>query len=448
MRKDEILDRLARRGNVAQFVGFKPTAANPLATYSRITGRAPNEASDDHRDAVAALLSASPDHSVNVRSYSPDDPRSREFVYGLKDVRSAVEAVERLSNQGLHTIVNETVDIHDGGVSGVIQGGTIEFAPDDTPRCVEKTGTVAIETKTGLDILETVYGFRPELIPVTGERTEFSIHPRPRGWRRSHTLLWEQEEGVEEPETPTPSWPNRFSRVIGDKAFGLMVAHLTGLPVPRTLVIGRRLRPFVFGAATGSNEVWTRTCPREAQPGLYTTVKGWTDPFTLLSREDPDGVIASVLSQDAVPAMYSGAAITSATGELVVEGKRGEGDRLMLGVDLPEPLPAAVYDRVVVANTMLLRRLGAVRFEWVDDGAQLWVVQLHVGATSTVGRVVVPGEAAQWQDFEAGRGLAALREFLTALPEGNGILVRGGAGVTSHVADVLRKAGVPARLSD
>lgn len=448
MRKDEILDRLARRGNVAQFVGFKPTAANPRATFSRIAGREPNEAPADHREAVTALLSASSDHSVNVRSYSPDDPRSREFVYGLRDVRSAVEALERLSAEGLHTIVNETIDIHDGGVSGVVQGSTLEFAPDDTPRCVEKTGTVAIESNAGLDLLETVYGFRPELTPVAGERTEFSIHPRPRGWRRSHTLLWEHEEGVEEPETPVPSWPNRFSRVIGDKAFGLLVAHQIGLPVPRTLVIGRRLAPFAFGTATGSHEVWTRTCPCEAQPGLYTTAKGWTDPFALLSREDPHGVIASVLRQDAVPAIHSGAAITSATGELVVEGKLGEGDRLMLGVDLPEPLPADVHSRVAAANSLLLRRLGAVRFEWVDDGARLWVVQLHVGATCTVGRVVVPGEATQWLEFEAGRGLPALREFLIALPEGNGIIVQGGAGVTSHVADVLRKAGVPARLAD
>ena len=71
--------------------------------------------------------------------------------------------------------------------------------------------------------------------------------------------------------------PNRFSRMIGDKAFGLLMADRLGVAVPRTLVIGRRVAPFEFGQATGSAEVWLRTCPYEPHPGLYTTMQGWTE---------------------------------------------------------------------------------------------------------------------------------------------------------------------------
>jgi hypothetical protein len=391
----------------------------------------------------------SADGSVNVRSFSPDDPRSREFVYGLTDPAAAIAAIERLSAEGLHTIANETIDISDGGVSGVLQGGTIEFAPDDTPRCVEKPGAVSMSAQAGLSMLKTVYGFSPSLMPEPAVRTEFSIHPRPCGWRRSHTLLWEREEDAVEPLTQQPRWPNNFSRLIGDKAYGLLIAAELGMSVPKTLVIGRRLAPFSFGQPTGSHEFWTRTCPREPQPGYYTTVKGWIDPFALLMQEDPDAsAIASVLCQNAVPAEHSGAAIVMADGTLTVEGTSGAGDGFMLGSDLPEDLPSATLTRVREAYERLQTKLGAVRFEWVDDGKKLWIVQLHVGATGTSGKTVVAGDAERWVTFDSGRGLRDLRETLINLPAGAGILVTGGAGLTSHVADVLRKAGRPSRLAD
>ena len=49
-------------------------------------------------------------------------------------------------------------------------------------------------------------------------------------------------------------WPNRFSRFIGDKVFGLLVADLIGLDVPRATVLARRIGPFVFGRRTGSRD--------------------------------------------------------------------------------------------------------------------------------------------------------------------------------------------------
>ena len=324
LHKDEILDRLARRGNVAQFVSFRPNeASQPVQGFLRIAGHEPNELFVNPGEAIDALLTASGDSKVNVRSYLPNDARSREFVYGIDTVDAALAVVQRLTSEGLHTIVNETIDISDGGVSGVVQGNTIEFAPDDTPRCVEKPGVASLPFQHGLELLRTVYRLEPDLQALEDERTEFSIHPKPRGWRHSHTIIWEHETGISLAGSPAMHWPNRFSRMIGDKAFGLLMADRLGIAVPRTLVIGRRVAPFEFGQATGSAEVWTRTCPYEPHPGLYTTMKGWTDPFTLLQAEDPDGkVVASVLRQDAVTAGHSGATIVGADGSLAIEGRR------------------------------------------------------------------------------------------------------------------------------
>lgn len=448
LHKDAVLDNLARRGNVAQFVAFRPDARNPRQSFCRIAGHEPNELFLDPRHAVDALLAASSEGRVNVRSYLPDEPRSREFVYGLATVDEAMAVLQRLTSEGLHTIVNETVDVSDGGVSGVVQGETIEFAPDDTPRCVEKPGVVSLPFGYGVALLNTVYGFTPELEAHAGERTEFSIHPRPRGWKHKHTLIWEHETDIESATSAHMRWPNRFSRMIGDKAFGLLMADRLGVTVPRTLVIARRLAPFTFGRATGSAQIWTRTCPTEPHPGLFTTVKGWTDPFALLQSEDPDGKkLASVLRQDAVNAGHSGAAIVNANSELVIEGRRGEGDRLMLGLDKPEELPTNVVDEVRSVHRRLSATLGPVRFEWVHDGACAWVVQLHLGATSSAGSILVPGEADKWIRFGIDQGLAALRRTLDDLPEGTGLVLVGEVGLTSHVADLVRKAGAPARMA-
>ncbi|MFT4133124.1 hypothetical protein [Labrys sp. (in: a-proteobacteria)] len=447
IRKDRSLDRLAETGNVAQFISFSPDGTGTRQEFSRVAGHTPNDPFLSERLALETLLMRSPEASINLRSFSPDDPRSREFVYGITNVDDAVSVLDRLSGDGLFVIANETVDVKDGGVSGVAQGGVIEFSPDDTPRCVEKDGVASLPLHLGLSMLETVYGFRPELGETRGVRIEFSVHPRPRGWRHTHTLLWEHEEIGLEQHQPALIWPNNFSRHLGDKAYGLLMAHLVGLPTPRTTVIGRRVAPFSFGLATASREVWTRTCPREPEPGLYTTVKGWIDPFTLLAEEDKTGdAIRSVLCQAAVPARYSGAAIVTGDGSLAVEGREGEGDLFMLGVKAPELLPALIVDSVKATNRRLEDALGPVRFEWVHDGDRVWIVQLHLGATRSTSKVLVPGDAEDWVRFDARDGLEKLRAALRTLHPGAGLALVGNVGLTSHIADVVRKAGRPARI--
>jgi hypothetical protein len=171
------------------------------------------------------------------------------------------------------------------------------------------------------------------------------------------------------------------------------------------------------------------------------------DPYRLLAKEDPEGnSILSVLCQAAVPAQYSGAAIVDANGALLVEGRSGEGARFMLGLEAPEELPAEVIDSVRTVHSQLFNQLGANSFEWVHDGERTWVVQLHRGGTHTTARVLIPGDAVEWARFNISAGLERLREFLSELGPDTGVIVVGDVGVTSHVADVLRKARRPSRL--
>jgi hypothetical protein len=448
LRKDASLDHLATIGmNVAQFVSFAPHNGRPEQQYSRVAGRAPNDRFASARDAVAELLARSADKSVNVRSYEPFNAQSREFLYGLTSVDEAIAGLKRLTAEGLHTIVNETVDVADGGVSGVLMGNVLEFAPDDTPRCVEKPGTAALPRGWGRELLSAVYRFPVELDVPLASRLEFSLHPRPRGWQQTNILTWEFSEQAPIIAKPQVSWPNRFSRFVGDKVYGLLVAHHIGLLVPYTTVINRRIAPFGFGRRTESGESWIRSAPIEQEPGRFTTRRGWLDPFDLLQSEDPGGsLIASVIAQEGVRPEYSGALIVGATGELIIEGKLGSGESLMIGTALPEKVPLGVQKSIRRTYERAYAVLGPVRFEWVYDGTQCWIVQLHCGTTNTDAYWLVPGAAERWSHFDVADGLSALRSRLASLDPYSGLILRGRIGLTSHMAELIRKAGVPARI--
>lgn len=446
--KDVILDQLARWANVAQFVSFAPDLSQ---RYAWLRDRAPNLAFASLDEAVSALMAASPERSVNIRSYEPDAPKAREFLYGRTDAGEVAAEVRRLAAAGLSTIINETVDIEDGGVSGVAYGDVLEFAPGDTPRCVEKPGTAALPRRLGLRLLETVYGFAPGLPERPELRMEFSLHPLRRGVRHTHMILWETEEPGPPPETPPDiAWPNRFSRHLGDKAFGLLIADAYGLPVPRTQVIPRRLAPFTFGTDTGNAEVWIRTCPREQMPGLFTTRRGWLDPYRLLAAEDPDGTaIASVLCQKGVDARFSGALLAQTDREPLIEGVAGHGDDFMTGRRPPETLPDDILRDVRATYERAAAALGPVRFEWVHDGARVWIVQLHRGGSASSGRVVHPGAAEHYHRFNISEGIEALRELIGRVQgTGDGIALIGRVGVTSHLGDLLRRARIPSRIEE
>ena len=445
-RKDESLDRLAENLNVAQFISYS-SGEPPHQEFSRVLGFDANHRFASLTAGIEVLLDRSVAETVNIRSFRPDDPRSHEFVYGIRSVSEAEQTALRILRGGFHVIINETIDVNDGGVSGVLQGGVVEFSPDDTPRCVEKPGTASLPRSWGENMLRRIYGFPVEFDFDDSFRVEFSVHPRPCGWRHSHVIGWELEKIDGAALTPSNIWPNNFSRLIGDKAYGLMIAAEAGLPVPMTTVISRRIAPFSFGFDTGSAERWIRTCPSEQAPGKYTTHHGWLDPFALMADEDPRGAnISSVLAQYAVRAQYSGALIVNATGAPIIEGTKGEGEAFMLGVALPEELPTSVIEDVIMLFKQASEKLGPVRFEWVHDGDQAWIVQLHKGGTATLDNVIFPGEAKVWREFEIAKGLPELRLMLETMAEDDGVVIVGQIGLTSHVADLLRKAKKPARL--
>jgi hypothetical protein len=448
--KDDRLDAVAERFNVAQFVSFGP-GADPRVRHRRLRGDpAEPAAGADAGAAVAALLERAPG-GVNVRTFRPDHPQGNPFDSGLPDAAAAVALVRRRAAEGYHVIVNETLDVDDGGVSGVLLGGVAELAPGDTPRAVERPGVAALPRPLAEGLVSAVYGFRPDWPDDATRRVEVSVHPAPVGYRDERGVVWEVAEVAagRRPETAI-AWPNRLSRMLGDKTFGLLVAHLLGHPVPSALVLARAVTPFRFGTPTGTGRIWSRTAPREPDAGRYPTLPGHTDPFRLLAEADPDGdTIAAVLVQDAVAARHSGAAALAAdTGAVVVEAVPGEGDAFMLGRATAVPPPADVAARVRATLTGLATVLGGVRIEWADDGERLWVLQLHRTRAAMAPGVFNGGEpAAGWLRFAPADGLDRLRPLLVrARAEGMGVLVTAPVGVTSHVGDLIRAAGVPGRL--
>ncbi len=363
--KDARLDQVATLGNVAQFVSFGPDLRQ---RFSRISGFAPNHIFNGVPLAVTALLEHSPERRINIRSFKPDDPQGHEFIYGLDSADSAEQHVGRLTHSGLFVIVNETVDVNDGGVSGAAHGDVVEFAPGQTPRVVETGRVVSVGRNVGERLLRTVYGFVPALPKQQGLRIEFSIHPIRRGFAHKHTIIWEIQEVPIDYLSSTPKWPNAFSELIGDKTFGLLLANSVGLRVPRTTSLCRHLAPFTFGEPTGSDVKWLRTCPETPEPGFFPTVRGWTDPFKLMQTAGHER-LASILIQDEVPARFSGALLTDLNQQPIIEGVTGFGDDFMLGRIGPSQLDAHLVDRLQELHTTLLGYVGGIRAEWAFDGA-------------------------------------------------------------------------------
>ncbi|MDP4010298.1 MAG: hypothetical protein Q8P37_00340, partial [Candidatus Spechtbacteria bacterium] len=186
----------------------------------------------------------------------------------------------------------------------------------------------------------------------------------------------------------------------------------------------------------------------------YTTHRGWLDPFALMEKEDPDRKnIAAIIAQQGIKAGYSGAAITGSDGKAIIEGKAGRGDSFMLGEAGVIDLPKHVFNHVRALWYSLREVFGVVRFEWVYDDyhKEAWLLQLHGGASQSVGNEIYPGNMVDWKDFEYGHSLESLEELRVfsrkAREEGFGIRLIGNIGITSHPCDILRRDKVPSRLS-
>jgi hypothetical protein len=340
-----------------------------------------------------------------------------------------------------------------------------------------------------------VYGFRPQWDREPTRRVEFSIHPQERGVRHDHTIIWEIESLDDTWSAPHAAgslqvghWPNRFSQLLGDKTYGLLIAHALGFPVPRTSVFNARVAPFAFGRPAGARGVWLRTAPAVNEPGRHPTrffreqelpdsaekfeplpgllrhleecvpLLSWTAYAVLQqhgytpakSGDSADAAITTsglptVLAQQSVASQWSGSLITEQSGPRI-EGVRGFGDHFMMSEQAGEELPHGVCDAVLQVQQRLEELLGPVSIEWAHDGKMVWVLQLHQELTPGSGNVIMPGEADYWHEFEVSRGLVLLRELVeTAAARGDGIEFTESVAATSHAAAIVRKRGVPAR---
>jgi len=447
--KDEILISLAENGNIAQFVSYDPKGNQ---RFSCVNGFQTNHKFASIEESVKILFDKAQDGELEIRSFKPDDPKGQPFIRHLTTVKETVAKAKEMLEQGLFIIIHEEVE-DAGKTSGVLLGNVIEFAPLTTPRCVELAETdkqgfaASLPKNIALKFFEKIYGFIPSLNFPDDMRVEFSLLPKPYGHKQDHVMTWELENVGNTKTVASWDWPNRFSKFIGDKTYGLLIADVLGLLVPRTQVIGREVF-FVFGTPTGSAVKWTRTAPAEQTPGKFTTIRGYVDPFELLKKEDENKAIAAVLVQDEVPFEYSGTVSIKSDNSLLIEGVKGQGDNFMLGKQSPDDLPETVVQALEKLCYQAKNILGPVRMEWVFDGKQAWVVQLHKCEVQSKDDVIVPGNPEKWKQFvlTEDKGLEELRKFSEQAKQGGfGVEVVGNFGLTSHVGDILRKANVPAK---
>jgi len=459
--KDEKLDFLITNefANIAQFVSFEPNL-NLTPRFVHINNLE-EIANLSARDLIEKLILSAPSKSVNIRSFSSKIMKGNKLVLnkGIDSVDEILTIIKENALDGKYSIVNENISIFDSGVSGVALGDVIEFSPEDTPKCVEKDGVCSLPREIAFKIFEIVYGFLPDIKFDTNCRVEFSIHPSRQGVKKQHTLVWEYEYYDKIDYEKKISWPNRFSKFIGDKVFGLLIANSLGIMVPRTTVISRKVAPFIFGVETGLNEKWIRTCPIRKEPGKYFTGSDWTDPFKLMMIEESKGSqdinLASIISQDAVEAVFSGASFVRAEEkDDLIEGVVGKGDRFMVGEQGEENLPEKVIEAVKSLNNQLrcyYKQLGEVSIEWVFDGKTVWLVQLNQlkvkQNNNNVSYVIVQGNPSHYDRVFVKDGLDELRNKIDMIKDQNiGIELIGNIGITSHFGDLLRLSNIPSIL--
>lgn len=255
-----------------------------------------------------------------------------------------------------------------------------------------------------------------------------------------------------------PQFPNRFSRMLGDKVFGLLLLHHMGYKVPYCTIINRHVAPFSIGTKTFTGDKWTRTAPYEKQGGLFDTIKGYEDIFLFMGKNEDmhsekNNQIASIIIQDGVTPVYSGGALVS-NSKIVVEGVIGAGDGFMVGEntsDIPEYIREKINKKIQEMN--LVDNFGNCSIEWVCDGDTMWLLQVNQLSTDVDDNVVVPCDHVN--DFIVfdikDKTLNDLRELIANNSEDikvkdKGIIIKGNVGISSHYGDLLRKHKIPSKI--
>ena len=110
-------------------------------------------------------------------------------------------------------------------------------------------------------------------------------------------------------------------------------------------------------------------------------------------------------------------------------------------------LPDVVTNEVIRVHSALLSNIGSARAEWAFDGSHLWILQVQPEEILSEGMTIVPGSPQREVEFDVDEGLNGLRELVSLLIDKNvGLKLTGRIGVTSHIADVLRRHKIPSRM--
>jgi hypothetical protein len=121
---------------------------------------------------------------------------------------------------------------------------------------------------------------------------------------------------------------------------------------------------------------------------------------------------------------------------------------LMLGHSTPVQLPNRLTWMLEKLHTTAAATCGSVRMEWAFDGKDIWTLQLQQETAVSIGEVIVPGDLDNEVEFDVTQGLDALRQIVARLKgTKTGLKLIGRVGLTSHIADVLRRHNVPARMA-
>ena len=113
--KDKVLDKIyLTNNNIAQYISFKPNREKP--NYIHIKNYTPENSTN--KDIILNLINSSKSKSVNIRSFSPERMKGNKLIFNKKksDIYDILNIVEQNKQKGFYSIINENIDINDGGV--------------------------------------------------------------------------------------------------------------------------------------------------------------------------------------------------------------------------------------------------------------------------------------------------------------------------------------------
>lgn len=451
---------------------------------------------DKLTDIVEALKSSSPAGAVSIRTFTESKPSGNPFSYNCTSTYIAVEQIINWIQAKYYVIVNETIPIIKNSINGVIYDDTISFTLGATPRFVDdntKDKEPVYPLHIGLSILKILYGKDVDfsIVPERGYRVEFTIYPKKIGYNNNHLVIWEYTKLHKDQHPVTPSYNdvNTLSKYIGNKAYGILLASIFGMRVPKSVLYfydspdkidfhtwTNRKEYITFGCTSnrdvnGSNKskIRVRTCPKYNKPGLYSTLlldRSKTVSLPHAVREfmykenlQTGDALASCVLEHNLDSRYSGTVLCKVYPDkkkydLRVECVRGDGESYMLGDDtsfttIPKWVRTQIENQCILLNNYLDYKID-VKLEWVATKYKVYIVQMQFTNIAEDTTVIYSGDMKNAVVFDASLGLDALTMFIDNMLRDKGkivpVILKGKVGIGSHLVDVLRVNHIPSVL--